>query len=148
MKYRNVRKGRGGSIEWKTIVSYDKEARMGYVTLQRAVFPNIMVTDDLHDEASIMVDVDDRETIYGFELEGEEAKKLEPFLHHKRVLVKEHEVYSLRLVENKEVQRKASMLGVEFLFAGKNYTDLIGISIIDGSKYDSKFLDAFTINAE
>ncbi|WP_252315931.1 hypothetical protein [Sinobaca sp. H24] len=50
-------------------------------------------------------------------------------------------------VTDDEIQSKESVLGVEFLFAGKDYTDFAGINIIDTNKYSSSFLDRFTIGA-
>ncbi|WP_252312680.1 hypothetical protein [Sinobaca sp. H24] len=130
----------------KTILAYDKQADMGYVTLQRKRFPRIVSTEDLNEEAPVMVDVNNKDAIHGFELTGNDAQKLERWLHKQKVLFKKEDVYCLRVTDD-EIQSKESMLGVEFLFAGKDYTNFAGINIIDRNKYSSSFLDRFTIGA-
>lgn len=126
-------------------MTYDKQANMGYVTLQRNRFPRIVSTKDLNEESPIMIDVDHKNVIHGFELTENDAQKLEKWLHVKKVFFKKGNVYCLRVI-NKEIQSKESVLGIEFLFAGNDCTDFAGINITDLNKYSSRFLDRFTID--
>ncbi|WP_252315930.1 hypothetical protein [Sinobaca sp. H24] len=64
----------------KTILAYDKTSRYGirYITKKR--FPRIVSTEDLNEEAPVMVDVNSKNAIHGFELTGKDAQKLERWL--------------------------------------------------------------------
>lgn len=128
----------------KSIVSYDKEVFMGYITLQKEDPPIIVETEDLNEHSLIMIDITEKNSILGIELAGNDAEKLENLMDQQKIFRKENDVYVLCLAENEKVRSKTTKLGIDFLFNDSKGKNLIGIQIKDMNKYSSEFLDRYT----
>jgi len=116
-------------------MTYDQEAKMGYLYLFPETFtPVIEETDELEENAFLNVDVDQEGRIVGIECFDKEADVIRD-VHADAFLYEEQaDRFSLRL-RNTIPKSTCLFQGVTFYFAETNHTGFIGLDIMDLERY-------------
>jgi len=116
-------------------MTYDQEAKMGYLHLFPETFtPVIEETDELDENAFLGVDVDQEGRIIGIECFNKEADLIRD-VHVDAFLYEEQaDRFSLRL-QNTISKSSCQLQGVTFYFAETDHTGFIGLDILDLERY-------------
>ncbi|WP_051827001.1 DUF2283 domain-containing protein [Metabacillus indicus] len=119
----------------KAKLSYDNDADMGYIYLQANKESSIVATEELEENALISLDIDQKKTIEGIELAGDEAAALREMLYKGETYTKTDHPYSktghgfsLRISE-KAVKSRYRVSGITFCFAEDEYKGFVGFNL-------------------
>ncbi|KXY25951.1 DUF2283 domain-containing protein [Bacillus sp. FSL K6-0067] len=130
------------------LITYDNEAQMGYMQ----VIPfssNIQIesTDELDENAPIMIDIDNQGRIVGIEFFGKSSDVLKELVKQKKIYHKKHYedkiIYSFRVNSNAYL-KMVSLKGINFYFEDEMCTSFIGFDVIEVEKYDKCLLDSMS----
>ncbi|AAY60588.1 DUF2283 domain-containing protein (plasmid) [Bacillus cereus] len=130
------------------LITYDKEAKMGYIHLI-PLYSNshIEFTDELDENPKIMLDIDNQGRIVGIELFGELSNLLKEFVKQKKIyrkkMYEDKKIYSFRINSNSYL-KTISLKGITFYFADEMYKEFLGFDIVEIEPYDKYVLDSMS----
>lgn len=121
-------------------IEFDSEVEIGYIYIVNKNYKTeIKETEELEVNEFISMDIDKNDIVVGLEVFNEEAIILKNFREKQNLFIKTDKGYSFKF-SKKEVSSRYEYNGLEFCFAQDNYTEFIGINVIDLDKYQPKFI--------
>ncbi|MCW1242376.1 MULTISPECIES: DUF2283 domain-containing protein [Bacillus] len=133
----------------KKLITYDPEIQMAYLY----VIPftsdiEIESTEELEENPTLNLDIDQFDRIVGIEFFGENARKLKELANKSKIYIKKTSndnkyIYSFRLSQDIHLQ-KVLFQNVVFYFADKKYEEFIGFDIMKPSLYGYDILDSLS----
>lgn len=133
----------------KKLITYDSEIQMAYLY----VIPftseiEIESTEELEENPTLNLDIDQFDRIVGIEFFGGNARKLKELANRSKIYIKKTSndntyIYSFRLSQDTHLQ-KVLFHNVVFYFSDKQYEDFIGFDIMKPSLYGHEILDSLS----
>ncbi|NBJ71712.1 MULTISPECIES: DUF2283 domain-containing protein [Clostridia] len=121
-------------------IEYDEEVEIGYIHIFNDQYKyKIEETEELEVNEFLALDVDQEQRIIGIEVFDEEGIRLKELRGKKEIFKETTNGYSFR-ASDKPVLSKFSYNGIDFCFAQKNYTEFVGLDIVDKEKYPLEYL--------
>lgn len=128
-------------------VTYDNDAKMGYIYFSEPSKYTITYTQELPENDDIMLDFGEKVPVVGLELAGETARRIKQIAGKANIFKKELTVdgqifYSFRL-NNAMIRKSISHPNAKtilFHFSDENCQDFIGIDILDIKSYSEQYL--------
>lgn len=116
-------------------MTYDRDARMGYLYLFPKTFiDSILETDELEENPCLNLDFDQEKRIVGIEFFDEEADVIRDVRSHAFFYEEQADRISLRL-RNAIPKSTCLLQGITFYFAETDHTGFSGLDIIDLEQY-------------
>lgn len=133
----------------KKLITYDSEIQMAYLY----VIPftseiEIESTEELEENPTLNLDIDQFDRIVGIEFFGGNARKLKELANRSKIYIKKTSndntyIYSFRLSQDTHLQ-KVLFHNIVFYFSDKQYEDFIGFDIMKPSLYGHEILDSLS----
>ncbi|MDA2779784.1 DUF2283 domain-containing protein [Bacillus cereus group sp. Bc002] len=133
----------------KNIITYDPESQMAYLY----VIPftseiEIESTEELEENPTLNLDIDQFDRIVGIEFFGGNASKLKELTNKSKIYIKKTSndntyIYSFRLYQDTHLQ-KVLFHNIVFYFSDKKYEEFIGFDIMKPSLYGYEILDSLS----
>ncbi|WP_370197215.1 DUF2283 domain-containing protein [Bacillus anthracis] len=133
----------------KNLITYDPAIQMAYLY----VIPftseiEIESTEELEENPTLNLDIDQFDRIVGIEFFGENARKLKELTNKSKIYIKKTSndntyIYSFRLSQDTHLQ-KVLFHNIVFCFSDKKYEEFIGFDIMKPSLYGNEILDSLS----
>lgn len=121
-------------------IEFDSEVEIGYIYIVNKNYKTeIKETEELEVNEFISMDIDKEGIIVGLEIFEEEAIALKNLKGQSDIFKKIKDGYAFS-ISDKEILSSYQFNGLEFCFAKQDYTELIGINIIDLDKYPVRYI--------
>lgn len=133
----------------KKLITYDPAIQMAYLY----VIPftseiEIESTEELEENPTLNLDIDQFDRIVGIEFFGGNASKLKELTNKSKIYIKKTSndntyIYSFRLSQDTHLQ-KVLFHNIVFYFSDKKYEEFIGFDIMKPSLYGYEILDSLS----
>lgn len=123
-----------------SILKVDKEVEIAYINiLSSSLTGRIIKTEELEENTDFQFDLDEQDRVRGIEIFGDTFEILKDMLEIKKFELKGEKCYWGK--EKSSVTHNIFYNGIELHFGNNDYTNFIGLTIIDIEKYPFTYLN-------